>query len=153
MLALAEKGEVLTIPLVSLQVVKEKALEWDKPINSPRDLVDFIRANFGCPDREYLFLCCFDTYLKPTLIHIVSIGSLGMTIVHPREVFKLAILANSRGIALLHNHPSGNCEPSADDIAITKRIKECADLLGIDFLDHIIFTADNYCSMSNERLI
>jgi DNA repair protein RadC len=61
-----------------------------------------------------------------------------MSIVHPREVFKAAILNNSAGIICAHNHPSGDPSPSREDISITKRLKEGADLLGISFLDHII---------------
>jgi DNA repair protein RadC len=65
-------------------------------------------------------------------------GTLHSSLVHPREVFKAAILSNAAGFILAHNHPSGELTPSKDDIAVTERIKEAGDLLGIDLLDHII---------------
>ena len=71
-------------------------------------------------------------------IHTVSMGSLTASVVHPREVFKVAILANCASILLAHNHPSGDCQPSKEDRAITTRLVEAGRLLGISVLDHVI---------------
>jgi DNA repair protein RadC len=76
-------------------------------------------------------------------LHLVSQGSLNQSIVHPRETFKSAILANSSAIILAHNHPTGDLTPSSEDIAITRRLKEAGDLLGIRVLDHIIVDTDS----------
>lgn len=67
-----------------------------------------------------------------------SKGTIDCTVVHPREVFKGAILLNSANIILTHNHPTGNPTPSEEDIELTKRLVECGELLGIKVLDHII---------------
>jgi DNA repair protein RadC len=68
----------------------------------------------------------------------VSVGSLNSSIVHPREVFKPALLASAASVVLVHNHPSGDPEPSEEDLAITRRLVEVGDLLGIGVLDHVI---------------
>jgi len=80
-----------------------------------------------------------DTYL-------ISIGSLTASLVHPREVFKPAIMDSAAAIMFVHNHPSGDPTPSSSDKQITKRLKECGDLLGIRVLDHIIVGKDCYKS-------
>jgi len=71
-------------------------------------------------------------------IDMVSVGSLNQSIVHPREVFKSALLSSSAGIILLHNHPSGDPTPSREDIEITRRLKEAGEILGVGVMDHII---------------
>ena len=69
---------------------------------------------------------------------LVSIGSLNQSIVHPREVFKTACLSNAAALILVHQHPSGDSSPSTEDIAITKRLKEAGEIMGIKVLDHVI---------------
>lgn len=85
-----------------------------------------------------MILLCLDSKNQPTAINTVSIGCLNSSIVHPREVFKVAILSNSASIIVYHNHPSGDIKPSKDDINITQRLKESGKILGIDLIDHII---------------
>jgi len=70
--------------------------------------------------------------------HIVSVGTLTASLVHPLEVFKLAILANVAAIIVVHNHPSGDPTPSAEDVAITQRLRQAGELLGIRVLDHVV---------------
>ena len=74
-------------------------------------------------------------------------GTLNASLVHPREVFKRAIVDNATGIICLHNHPSGTIEPSPEDIQTTKRLKQAGELLGIAMYDHIIVTANDYRSI------
>jgi DNA repair protein RadC len=83
----------------------------------------------------------------------VSVGTLTASLVHPREVMKSLILANAAAFLLAHNHPSGDPTPSAEDLAITKRIRECADLFGMRLLDHVILGHGRYCSMCDENLL
>lgn len=83
-------------------------------------------------------LLCLNAKGEPTHISTVSTGSLTSSIVHPREVFKTAILANANKIMIFHNHPSGDPTPSGQDLDITKRLKEAGELMGIELLDHII---------------
>lgn len=80
-------------------------------------------------------------------MELISIGSLARSIVHPREVFKGAILNNSCNIILVHNHPSGDPTPSKDDVLITKRIMRAGEVLGIQVLDHVIIGHGKYMSV------
>jgi DNA repair protein RadC len=79
--------------------------------------------------------------------HEVSRGSLDRAVVHPREVFKPAITANAAAIALGHNHPSGDPEPSADDLALSRRLADAGALLGVDVLAHVIVGAASYVTL------
>ena len=84
---------------------------------------------------------------------IVSIGSLNQSIVHPREVFRNAIVKNAAGIIVAHNHPSGNPEESQEDIRITKRLKECGVLIGIELLDHVIISERGHTSLREKGIV
>lgn len=141
------------VQIVSIKMVKETSLsyKYDK-IRCPQDSEELIRQFIGDMDRETLVLVTLDTKNNPTSISTVSIGSLNSSIVHPREVFKPAILSNSASIIIGHNHPSGDPTPSNEDIKITNRIKECGKILGIELLDHIII-GDSYLSFKEEGLI
>ena len=80
--------------------------------------------------------------------HIVHVGSLSESLVHPREVFRRALLDNAAAVSFAHNHPSGDTTPSRADRQLTQRLKECADLLGIYMLDHLIVGKDKYHSFA-----
>ncbi|HIJ81313.1 MAG TPA: DNA repair protein RadC [Desulfuromonadales bacterium] len=84
---------------------------------------------------------------------LVSIGSLNQSIVHPREVFKTACLSNAAAIILVHQHPTGDSTPSSEDIAITKRLKEAGEIMGIKVLDHIIVGDGEYMSFVERCLL
>ena len=87
-------------------------------------------------------------------MHTVSMGSLTASIVHPREVFKAAILANTAAIVCGHNHPSGDVQPSREDRAMTKRLVDAGKLLGIEVLDHIIIGREGvYFSFADENIL
>ena len=81
---------------------------------------------------------------------MVFIGTLNSSLVHPREVFADALTDRAAGIIIAHNHPSGNLEASKEDINITNRLKEGAKLLGIDLIDHIIFSKDGFISLQEQ---
>ena len=84
---------------------------------------------------------------------IVSKGVLNSSLVTPREIFKSAILQNAASIILCHNHPSGNCEPSTEDIQITMKLVESGKLLGIPVHDHIVFGENSYISFAESSLL
>jgi len=107
-------------------------------IASPDDAAGFVRDFIEDADREKFIIICLNTRNEPTAVHTVAVGTLNSSQVHPREVFKVALLANSAGIILAHNHPSGDPTPSREDVEITKQLKECGDLLGVSVLDHIV---------------
>lgn len=83
----------------------------------------------------------------------ISIGSLNSTVVHPREVFKTAVLASAASVILAHNHPSGDPTPSKEDIGLTKKLVEAGEILGIKVLDHIIVGVNQYTSFNRQGLI
>ena len=88
--------------------------------------------------REHFIVVCVDAKLRLTAVHTCSIGTLTASIVHPREVFKVACVGNASGIIVLHNHPSGDPLPSEEDKRITSRLEEAGQLMGIPLLDHLI---------------
>ena len=104
-------------------------------------------------DREKFICVHFSINNKIISYEVVSMGSLTSSIVHPREVFKAAILANAASVLFMHNHPSGNTEPSIDDIEITKRLCKAGSILGINVLDHLIITTNDYLSFRQKGLI
>ncbi|HII4444644.1 JAB domain-containing protein [Clostridium perfringens] len=127
------------INLVSVKLIKEGSILYGKRrVLSPKEAFDLGKKFLVDSDREKMILLCLDSKNQPTAINTVSIGCLNSSIVHPREVFKVAILSNSASIIVYHNHPSGDVKPSKDDINITQRLKESGKILGIDLIDHII---------------
>jgi DNA repair protein RadC len=95
---------------------------------------------------EVFAILCVTTKYRVIAYHEVSRGTLDATLVHPREVFKVALLANAAAIILTHNHPSGDPSPSPDDVQLTRRLVDAGALLGVDVLDHIIIGDGRYHS-------
>lgn len=136
------------VHIVKIRLVRESSFLYGKRrVNSPIEAYELGKILMEETDREQLLVCCLDTKNQPLNLHIVSIGSLNASIVHPREVFKAAILSNAASIILYHNHPSGDPIPSSEDQNATERIRDCGKLMGIDLLDHIILGEDTYYSM------
>ena len=104
-------------------------------------------------DREKFICIHFNIKNQIISYEVVSMGSLTCSIVHPREVFKAAILANAASVCFLHNHPSGSTEPSIDDIEVTNRLCKAGSILGINVLDHLIITTTDYLSFRQKGLI
>lgn len=143
------------INIVSIKMVRESTMLYEiRKINSPSDAVEIGKRFLEDSDREQLLVCCLDTKNQPVSLNVVSVGSLNSSIVHPREVFKVAILSNAASIILYHNHPSGDPSPSNEDINITNRLKECGKLIGISLIDHIIIgSEDKYCSLKEKGIL
>ncbi len=95
-------------------------------------------ARHPANDQEQFVVACLDTKHRVQCIVRVTVGTLDASLVHPREVFKPAIIEGSSAVLLSHNHPSGNPEPSREDIQVTDRLTEAGKLIGISVLDHII---------------
>ena len=85
--------------------------------------------------------------------HEVSVGTLNASLVHPREVFRPALLTSAASVILVHNHPSGDCEPSEEDLSITRRLVEAGELLGIGVLDHVIIASRGEVSLRSRQLL
>lgn len=119
-------------------------------VRSPQDCGMLAVDLIGSEDREVLLVLCLNTKNDVVAIHRCHVGSLNSSIVHPREVFKSAILNNAASIIISHNHPSFNCSPSSEDIEVTKRIQEAGILLGIELLDHIIVAPNTFLSLKEK---
>ncbi|MDY3960742.1 JAB domain-containing protein [Romboutsia timonensis] len=127
------------VGIVSLKLVKESSVLYEtRTISSPYDSYKLIKNFLIDSDREKFVVACLDTKNQPVNISVVSIGNVNSAIVHPREVFKVAMLSNASKIICFHNHPSGNLKCSKEDENITNRLKECGEILGIELVDHII---------------
>lgn len=122
-------------------------------ITSPLDVVNLLMEEMRNFKKEYFKIIMLNIKNKIIAINDISIGSLNSSIVHPREVFKDAIKRSSASIILTHNHPSGDPTPSRQDIAVSKRLYECGELLGIKVLDHIIIGNNKYISLKEKNLI
>lgn len=126
------------VDIISIKMVKESSILYkNRKVTSPNDAYNLIKDFIECADREELIVCSLDTKNQPTTINVASIGTLNSSLVHPREIFKASILGNAASIIIVHNHPSGDPNPSSEDISITQILKECGKLLGIEVIDHI----------------
>lgn len=137
------------IDIITVQMVKERRfLYGGNRLTTPNQAALAFVEILGNPDREYFVALLVDGKNRISGLHVVSEGTLNQSLVHPREVYKAAILANSAAIILAHNHPTGDVTPSREDRDITRRLKEAGDLLGIRVLDHIIVDTDSGASSS-----
>jgi|SRR5579875_149145 len=138
------------IPVVNIQMIREKNIYYkSKKLISYADSFNFFKSYLGNMDREVFIVACLNAKNEIIAVNTCHIGSLDSTVVHPREVFKAAILANAFYIICAHNHPSGDPEPSKADIDITVRLKKAGNILGIDLLDHIIIGDEKFYSMKD----
>ncbi|MBR0584964.1 DNA repair protein RadC [Bacillus altitudinis MN12] len=142
------------VNIISLKLVKESSLLYkERSVRSPEDGYQLMKLLLADKDREYFIVASLDTKNQPVSINVCHIGSLNASIVHPREVMKSAILSNAASIIVGHNHPSGEAEPSKEDIEVTKRLGEAGKIIGIDVLDHIIVGDDTFVSLKEKGYI
>ena len=139
------------INIVSIKMVKESSFLYQtRTISSPKDAYEMIKERLEDSDREQFIIACLNTKNEPTNISVVSVGTLNKAIVHPREVFKTAILSNAASIMAFHNHPSGETTPSQQDIQLTNRLYEAGELLSIKLLDHLIIGDGTFTSLKEK---
>jgi DNA repair protein RadC len=122
-----------------------------KPVRSPDDVVALLGKRLLDEPREHFIVILLNTRHEPVAVETVSIGSINACIVHPREVFRAAILASAASIICAHNHPSGDPEPSMEDLNITRRLADVGQLLGIELLDHIVIGRRGVVSLRQRR--
>jgi DNA repair protein RadC len=141
------------IDIVKVKLVKEKIGYYGtRNVRNPEELAAVVRRFVKNSDREVFLAINLNTQNEINSIHVVSMGSVDSSLVHPREVFKSAILANASSIALAHNHPSGNLNPSQEDINITEKLIKCGEILGIKVIDHIIIADNQYTSFREKNI-
>jgi DNA repair protein RadC len=138
----------------SLKITEPAALYLEK--TTPLTSSDFVADMFSFlrhETKEYFIAAHLDTKNRLLCLEIVSTGSLTASIVHPREVFKSALLSSAAGIIFIHNHPSGDPTPSQEDREITNRLRDASELLGIRLLDHVIVGTDQHYSFTDQGLL
>ncbi|MGB3340145.1 MAG: DNA repair protein RadC [bacterium] len=125
----------------------------DIEIKCPKDIAKVIKVNLRDKTKEHFRLIILNNRNNIINISKVSTGTLTASLVHPREVFKEAIVHTAASVVLAHNHPSGNPEPSEDDLAMTRRLVEVGKILGIEVVDHVIITEKAYFSFKERGLL
>ena len=142
------------LPRYKVALVKEGSCKvLSRSISSPTDAFAILRNDIGLSDREIFLTLLLDTRHNIIGIHQVSVGSLNSSLVHPRETFKAAILCNAAAIILAHCHPSGDLEPSKEDLDVTSRLKQAGELLGVPVLDHLILNDVTFISLKERCLL
>ena len=138
-------------------LVKEKVgrYELTREANSPEEAYNAIKTitNVQEEAQEVFGILILNTKNKIVAVHEISRGVLNGSLVHPREVFKPAVLHNAASIICFHNHPSGDTKPSKEDIETTKRLVEAGKIMGIEILDHIIVGDDGYVSLKEKGVM
>jgi DNA repair protein RadC len=138
---------------ISKRILSQSKWYSEKKITSPKDIADIFIPLLKDEIKERFVLVCLNSANKIIKFETISIGSLNSSVVHAREIFRAAIENSSASIILLHNHPSGNPEPSNEDIAITKKMIESGKILDIPVYDHLIIAGNTYTSFVEKRLI
>ena len=142
------------LTVVKLQMIREQVEYYgSKKVKNPFDVAEVVRKFIGNADREMFVALHLATDNQINSIHVISMGSLNQSVIHPRECFKAALLSNAQSIVFAHNHPSGNLIPSADDKQITAKLNQCGELLGIKVLDHLIVNDEAFFSFSENKLL
>jgi len=142
------------VPRYRISLVQEPGYSApSRKITDSQSAAAAFRPLFDGLDREQFAVCCLDAKHAIIGVNVVSTGSLTLSIVHPREVFKLAILTNAAALICVHNHPSGDPTPSSEDRVLTQRLKAAGELIGISVLDHIILGEDRYYSFVDQGLL
>lgn len=116
-------------------------------LRSPRDAAAYLLPAFGARPVEQFGIVLLDSKHRVLRTTIVATGTLNSTIVQPRDVFREAMLGAAASIVVFHNHPSGDPSPSADDVALTRRLRAAGTLMGVDLVDHIVLGDARYCSL------
>jgi DNA repair protein RadC len=137
------------LSVVRIEMVRERELAYpaDALMSGPNDALHAARAFLEGFDREGFVSIHLSSKHKINGIELVAMGTLNSTLVHPREVFKGAILSNSAAIIVAHNHPSGDPTPSPEDMALTTQLLAAGEILGIRVMDHLVIGDDRHVSL------
>lgn len=122
-------------------------------IDSPEDVARLLMPDMRYLDREHFKALILNIKHQVLRVVDISIGSLNSSVVHPRELYKMVIRHNGAAVIVAHNHPSGDPTPSAEDIAVTKRLAQAGSILGIDLLDHVVLGDGRFVSLKEYNLM
>lgn len=163
-LARAGPAELMVIP--SMGVARSAALcaafelgrrarRVERPladlVEGPEDAHGIFAPLLEDLDQEAVAVLCLGARHQPLHVGIVAMGALNSAAVHPREVFRTAVAVNAAALVLAHNHPSGDPEPSEDDVRLTRRLQRCGETLGIELLDHLVIGGRRWVSLRERR--
>lgn len=123
------------------------------PVGSPADVAGLVMEEMRNYRREHFRVVMLDVKNRVLGVEEVSIGSLNTSLVHPREVFRPAVVKSCAGIILIHNHPSGDPTPSSEDLEVTRRLCEAGKLMGIEVLDHVVIGDGKFFSFREKGLL
>jgi len=137
---------------LSRRILSQPKWFSNKKITSPQDVAEIFIPILRDDSKEKFIVVCLNSANKIIKHETISVGNLNSSVVHPREIFKVAIDNSSASIILIHNHPSGNPEPSNEDIRITKKIVETGKIMDIPVFDHLIIAGETYTSFIEKRL-
>jgi len=140
-----------SISVFKCQLVKENEYPFSGKINEPEVAGNFLRSYFDGLDRETVAVLLLNTKNNVIGLSTISVGTLNASLVHAREVFKVAILGSASSIILAHNHPSGDPTPSREDTAITEKIEKAGEVLGIFCRDHLIMGDTGFYSFTTKQ--
>ena len=145
----------MNISVFRLSLIKDHVLPYTTAslILTPLQVYELIKEYLQGTDREQFIAIFLDSRSEVIGINTVSVGTLTESLVHPREVFKGAILANAASIIIAHNHPSGDHHASEADLAVTSKLKEAGRILGIPLEDHVVIGREGFTSFRQEGLL
>ena len=126
---------------------------FSNSIRSSKDVYNMFFNELSSLKKEKAIGLYLDTKNKVIKKEVLSVGILDSSLIHPRELFKEAIKESAKSVILIHNHPSGDCNPSEDDIRLTKILIEAGDLMGINFLDHVVIGKNCFYSFKDDRIV
>ena len=115
-------------------------------LRTPREAAAYLLPAYGARAVEHFGVVLLDSKHRVVRTSVVAVGTLNTTVVHPRDVFREAVLGAAAAVVVFHNHPSGDPSPSADDVELTRRLAAAGELMGIDLVDHIVLGDVRYCS-------
>jgi len=145
------QGKALAV-VAALELGKRRSSHLCAPIKSSSDVVPYVQ-NYAVSKKEHFLLLTLNGSHEIIQIHVVSIGTLNRTLIHPREIYGTAMREDAAAIIVCHNHPSGNCEPSEEDIDVTHNLERVGEIMGIELLDHIIVCRESYYSFLDNKML
>ena len=147
-------GEAKAMQIIALAEINKRISRLkikSKKLGTPGMVYSYMTGAFKNLKQEHFFVLSLDTKNRLIGEKVISIGTLNSAIIHPREIFKEGIKNSANSIILVHNHPSGDPEPSDEDIRITEEIIKASEVIGINVLDHVIIGNDSYWSYKESK--
>jgi DNA repair protein RadC len=135
-----------------MKLLQDSKITIEQPEDIAKIFQDLLKLEDAIDrEKEHFYVCHLDSRHRINMVELVAIGTINVTITHPRETFRRAVTEGSYSIIVAHNHPSGDVTPSDDDLLTTRKLHEAGTVLGIPLLDHIIFAKDTFFSFKRNK--